>query len=60
MVRLTDRPDLTLDVYRGRKTTHNNNNYTERVCRESLSICMCAFFPFGFLRWDVGFYYSSS
>ena len=28
MVRLTDRPDMTLDVYRGRKTTqqHNNNN----------------------------------
>ena len=26
MVRLTDRPDLTLDVYRGRNTTNNNNN----------------------------------
>ena len=26
VVRLTDRPDMTLDVYRGRKTTHNNNN----------------------------------
>ena len=28
VVRLTDRPDMTLDVYRGRKTTtqqHNNN-----------------------------------
>ena len=27
MVRLTDCPDMTLDVYRGRKTTtqHNNN-----------------------------------
>ena len=25
MVRLTDRPDMTLDVYRGRKTTTNNN-----------------------------------
>ena len=22
VVRLTDRPDMTLDVYRGRKTTH--------------------------------------
>ena len=27
VVRLTDRHDLTLDVYRGRKTTiHSNNN----------------------------------
>ena len=25
-VRLTDRPDMTLDVYRGRKTTNYNNN----------------------------------
>ena len=24
MVRLTDRPDMTLDVYRGRKTTTTN------------------------------------
>ena len=24
MVRLTDRPDMTLDVYRGRKTTMHN------------------------------------
>ena len=29
VVRLTDRPDMTLDVYRGRKTTiqHNNDVY---------------------------------
>ena len=26
VVRLTDRPDMTLDVYRGRKTTKQNNN----------------------------------
>ena len=26
MVRLTDRPDMTLDVYRGRKTTNQINN----------------------------------
>ena len=25
MVRLTDRPDMTLDVYRGRKTTMQHN-----------------------------------
>ena len=28
VVRLTDRPDMTLDVYRGRKQHHNNNNGT--------------------------------
>ena len=31
VVRLTDRPDMTLDVYRGRKTTiqqYNNNKHT--------------------------------
>ena len=26
VVRLTDRPDMTIAVYRGRKTKHNNNN----------------------------------
>ena len=26
VVRLTDRPDMTLDVYRGRKTTKQQNN----------------------------------
>ena len=30
VVRLTDRPDMTLDVYRGRKTTNQQiNNYFE-------------------------------
>ena len=28
VVRLTDRPDMTLDVYRGRKTTKQTNNNT--------------------------------
>ena len=28
MVRLTDRPDMTLDVYRGRKTTMQQCNAT--------------------------------
>ena len=34
MVRFTDRPDMTLDVYRGRKTTiqqqYNNDMYVKR------------------------------
>ena len=29
VVRLTDRPDMTLDVYRGRKTTIQYNNDKE-------------------------------
>ena len=26
VIRLTDRPDMTLDRYRGRKTTHNHEH----------------------------------
>ena len=35
VVRLTDRPDMTLDVYRGRKTTTQCNmmGHNERICR---------------------------
>ena len=32
VVRLTDRPDMTLDVYRGRKTTKQQNNKSPCVC----------------------------
>ena len=35
VVRLTDRPDMTLDVYRGRKTTNNNNN---NVCSHFVDV----------------------
>ena len=39
VVRLTDRPDMTLCVYRGRKTTqHNNNNIQHIIVEESTSI----------------------
>ena len=32
VVRLTDRPDMTLDVYRGRKTTiQYNNNLVKHI-----------------------------
>ena len=31
MVRLTDRPDMTLDVYRGRKTTKKINQCQSKV-----------------------------
>ena len=30
VVRLTDRPDMTLDVYRGRKTTIQYNNHARK------------------------------
>ena len=32
VVRLTDRPDMTLDVYRGRKTTMQQQNATKKPC----------------------------
>ena len=35
VVRLTDRPDMTLDVYRGRKTTKQQqqpNKYASKIC----------------------------
>ena len=37
VVRLTDRPDLTLDVYRGRKTTIQQCD-TEFFCRRHYKI----------------------
>ena len=38
MVRLTDRPDMTLDVYRGRKTTMQQRQQQQQgmVKREAL------------------------
>ena len=45
VVRLTDRPDMTLDVYRGRKTTiqqYNNNiniNNDGKYCQLKVVIC---------------------
>ena len=40
MVRLTDRPDMTLDVYLGRKTTiqHYNNLMAEVEVRHQLHV----------------------
>ena len=36
VVRLTDRPDMTLDVYRGRKTTiqQQYNNFVIRISKQ--------------------------
>ena len=34
VVRLTDRPDMTLDVYRGRKTTIQQQQYKKSYSRQ--------------------------
>ena len=39
MVRLTDRPDMTLDVYRGRKTTIQQ--HIKATVSVGLVICLC-------------------
>ena len=56
VVRLTDRPDMTLDVYRGRKTTNQQINnilsYKTAVCLGSATLksenlhVSILFFPF--------------
>ena len=41
VVRLTDRPDMTLDVYRGRKTTMqrlNDNIFIHKLCHKGLIV----------------------
>ena len=38
MVRLTGRPDMTLDVYRGRKQQHNNNNADSHELQAIISL----------------------
>ena len=42
MVRLTDRPDMTLDVYRGRKTTmqQQQKNLFVSIHIQSVSVCL--------------------
>ena len=52
VVRLTDRPDMTLDVYRGRKTTNQQqvyalNSAVEQLCCPSVNI--------SYLFWEGGF-----
>ena len=37
VVRLTDRPDMTLDVYRGRKTTMQQKNHRRNVNKTVIS-----------------------
>ena len=48
VVRLTDRPDMTLDVYRGRKTTIQQQqpkrlSFTLNCTLRSLALCVISF-----------------
>ena len=47
VVRLTDRPGMTLDVYHGRKTTMQQQQYIEHMISEEI-IIKVFFFLFGF------------
>ena len=47
MVRLTDRPDITLDVYRGRKTT------VQQQLQLSLSLFLCLSLPTSYTKYKV-------
>ena len=38
VVRLTDRPDMTLDVYRGRKTTNQQQQFTDSI-HDDIFVC---------------------
>ena len=40
VVRLTDRPDMTIDVYRGRKTTMQQQKSLEFMCTHKLNISL--------------------
>ena len=41
VVRLTDRPDMTLDVYRGRKTTMQQQQQISKFLDNDMSRCEC-------------------
>ena len=58
VVRLTDRPDMTLDVYRGRKTTIQPTNRERERERERDRECVCACVPFYNTKLWTQFYIS--
>ena len=45
VVRLTDRPDMTLDVYRGRKTTIQQQKSSNYPCLEHIFTVLNVFEP---------------
>ena len=44
MVRLTDRPDMTLDVYRGRKTTMQHSREGKNLSHSQINT-ICVILP---------------
>ena len=53
-VRLTDRPDMTIDVYRGREsTTHNMTNMAMSVHGKTLNLFFCGTSGPIALRFDI-------
>ena len=56
VVRLTDRPDMTLDVYRGRKTTNQqmfNTKFPPNIPRHSEGMDLNAGVDVNFVRIDL-------
>ena len=53
VVRLTDRPDMTLDVYRGRRTTIQQQLSGKIVCAQE-NLCLPSFFSFFFFGGGSG------
>ena len=43
VVRLTDHPDMTLAVYRGRKTTTTTSEHTQKTFHSLLTFCFVLF-----------------
>ena len=62
VVRLTDRPDMTLDVYRGRKTTIQPTNPATQVGRVHFQYIRVVWFDFIPLDWIpiLGYYANSA
>ena len=52
VVRLTDRPDMTLDVYRGRKTTMQQQ---QKLCPEHIFMVQMLFKPLKFYCTRIGY-----
>ena len=61
MVRLTDRPDMTLDVYRGCKTTTRMTTLTFILSKLfPLDFFRCNFLSAPLLEYPLGFYHDTS
>ena len=65
VVRLTDRPDMTLDVYRGRKTTNQQSTFshgstqlnTDRDTKELIEkLVLSRVYPHVFTNGETGFF----